>query len=226
MNKTTVVVSIIIALGAVLALLFFGHDTAERDPMMSYRDVEFRISGKQVQLVNGEARMQAAPDSASMSVVRYFGNDAEGDLNADGIPDHAFLITEESGGSGTFFYAVGAMSDASGRFTGTDAVFVGDRIAPQSTEIRDGLLIVNYADRAPGEPMSAQPHIGKSLYLKLGGDLQFGEVVQNFEGESAEGACERGTVRVGEGCMTQKDACEIGGDQYYFDEATQECLTR
>ena len=34
--------------------------------------------------------------------------------------------------------------------------------------------------------MSAQPSQGKSLYLKLDPDLmQFGEVVQDFEGESA-----------------------------------------
>src|SRR6185503_6016438 len=75
----------------------------------SYRDVEFRLSGETVRLVNDEARTQQMMGSASESVVRYFGNEANGDLNGDGVPDRAFLITQEGGGSGTFFYAVGAI---------------------------------------------------------------------------------------------------------------------
>jgi len=38
--------------------------------------------------------------------------------------------------------------------------------------------------------------------------------------------CEPGYELVGEGCIPAKEACELGGDQYYFDEATEECLTR
>jgi hypothetical protein len=153
-----------------------------------YKNIQFRMSGETVQLVNGEATTQTTMGGASQSTVRYFGNNAKGDLNGDSVPDLAFLITQQSGGSGTFYYAVGAIQNAAGRFIGTDAVLLGDRIAPQSTEIRDGLLIVNYADRAPGEPMVAQPSVGKSLYLKLDAQtLQFGEVVQNFEGETGMG---------------------------------------
>jgi hypothetical protein len=45
--------------------------------------------------------------------------------------------------------------------------------------------VVNYADRKKGEPMTAQPSVGKSIWIKLDPKLmQFGEVVQNFEGES------------------------------------------
>ncbi|MFZ2555308.1 MAG: hypothetical protein WAZ27_02180 [Minisyncoccia bacterium] len=38
--------------------------------------------------------------------------------------------------------------------------------------------------------------------------------------------CQPGYVLVGEGCMPVKDACELGGDGYYFDEAQQECVSR
>ena len=157
----------------------------EQGGVENYREVEFRMSGERVQLVDDEARTRRMMGAASESIVRYFGNSATGDLNGDGVPDAAFLVTQEAGGSGTFFYAVGAIRNAAGRFQGTDAVLIGDRIAPQSTEIRDGLLVVNYVDRAPGEPMVAQPSVGKSLYLKLDPrTFQFGEVVQDFEGES------------------------------------------
>ena len=108
------------------------------------------------------------------------------DIDGDGLEDMVFLITQDTGGSGTFFYAVGALK-RDGGYEGTHAVYIGDRIAPQSTEKGEGRqIVINYADRKPGEPMSARPSVGKSLRLLLGLDsLEFGEVVQNFEGESA-----------------------------------------
>ena len=56
---------------------------------------------------------------------------AVGDLNGDGTPDVAFLLTQSPGGSGTFYYAVVALRTATG-YTGTNAVLLGDRIAPQT----------------------------------------------------------------------------------------------
>ncbi len=145
----------------------------------------FVINGQPVTLVDGRAETPAAPGSAEKVVTQYFGNAATGDLNGDGLPDVAFLLTQTTGGSGTFYYVAATLVAADGSYRGTDAVLLGDRIAPQTTEIRNGQLIVNYAERAPGEPMTAQPSIGKSLYLKLDpATLQFGEVVQNFEGEA------------------------------------------
>jgi hypothetical protein len=40
-------------------------------------------------------------------------------------------------------------------------------VAPQTSQVRDGELVVNYADRRPGEPMTTQPSIGVSKYLKV-----------------------------------------------------------
>lgn len=149
-----------------------------------YKNATYRIAGQSVTLVNGYAAAPTAPGSASKVVTQYFGNEATGDLNGDGVADVGFLLTQNTGGSGTFFYAVAAIKTTDG-YRGTDAVLLGDRIAPQTTEIRDGKLLVNYADRAPGESFTVQPSFGKSLWLKLDPTtLQFGEVVQNFEGEA------------------------------------------
>lgn len=188
----------LIVVVAILVFGFLGFNgyiyNEKQGGVADYREVEFLISGELVRMVDGEVRTQtvtgstSSPQSvgASANIVRYFGNDAKGDLNGDGVPDVAFLITQDTGGSGTFFYVVGAIQNTVGRYHGTEAAYIGDRIAPQSTEIRDGLLIVNYADRAPTAPMAAPPTVGKSLYLKLDPHtLQFGEVVQNLEGESA-----------------------------------------
>ena len=80
----------------------------------------------------------------------------------------AFLVTQETGGSGIFYYAVVALKTANGYKT-TNAFFIGDRIAPQTTEINTSAkeLYVNFAERKPGEPMTAQPSQGATLYLKV-----------------------------------------------------------
>lgn len=137
----------------------------------------FLIEGQPIQLVDGRAETDAAPDStgspqagaASKTVTQYFGNVATGDLSGDGAPDIAFLLTQSRGGSGTFYYVVATLVAADGSYQGTNAVLLGDRIAPQTTEIRDGVLIVNYAERRPNEPMTAQPSVGVSKYLRVEG---------------------------------------------------------
>ena len=100
---------------------------------------------------------------------QFFGNLAKGDLNDDGITDLAFLITHNGGGSGTFVYAVAALQNYSGRYIGTNGILLGDRVAPQTTEIRNGILIVNYSDRKPDEPMTATPSVGVSVYMYFDG---------------------------------------------------------
>lgn len=150
----------------------------------NYTDITISMSGEIVNLVDGVGETESMMGESGKTTVRYFGNDAIVDFDRDGRDDVVFLVTQETGGSGTFFYLVGARNTASG-YVGTAAVLIGDRIAPQITEARpDGTIIVNYADRAPGEPFTAQPSLGKSLYLKYDtASNSFGEVVQNFEGE-------------------------------------------
>lgn len=103
-------------------------------------------------------------------VTQYFGNEAWADLNGDGTEDVAFLLTQDGNGSGTMYYLVAALSDATG-YKGTNAIFLGDRIAPQTTEIRDGTIVANYATRKEGEPMTARPSIGVSKLLTVENDM-------------------------------------------------------
>ncbi len=150
-----------------------------------HKNIEYSISGQRIRLVDGVADAPAAPGSAARIVTRYFGNEARGDLNGDGREDLAFLLTQEPGGTGTFFYAVAALDLPSG-LAGSQATLIGDRIAPQATQVRDdAIIVVTYADRAPGEPFTTPPSVGKTLWLKLDpATMRLGEVVQNFEGEA------------------------------------------
>jgi hypothetical protein len=171
-------ISISIGILVVLALAFLGLNAYiyEEKQDGGYMGAVYFLSGEEIRIgSNG---------------LSYFGNEVRGDLDGDGDEDIAFLVTHSPGGSGTFFYLAGAiMTD--GGYRGTNLMFIGDRIAPQTMEYRDlsapyGVcVIVNYADRAPGEPFTTVPSVGKSLYAKYSPDTNdFGEVVQDFEGES------------------------------------------
>jgi heat shock protein HslJ len=150
-----------------------------------HRSLEYSIGGQKIRLVDGVAETPAAPGSAARIVTRFFGNEARGDLNGDGRDDVAFLLTQEPGGSGTFFYAAAALDLPTG-LVALEAALLGDRIAPQTTQIRaDGVIVVTYADRAPGEPFTTPPSVGKTIWLKLSpATLRLGEVVQDFEGDA------------------------------------------
>lgn len=139
------------------------------------RNSTFTIDGEEVTLVNGEASKEAAPGSSARMVTKYLDNEAAGDLNADGKQDMAFWVTQETGGSGVFYYVVAALRAETGPSFGyntTEAFFVGDRIAPQSLSISSetGELEVNYLDRSAGEPMAAAPTREETLILKVTAD--------------------------------------------------------
>jgi heat shock protein HslJ len=150
-----------------------------------HKNIAYSIGGQTVRLVGGVAEAPAAPGSAAKIVTRYFGNEVRGDLNADGREDVAFLLTQEPGGSGTFYYAVAALDLPSG-LVGSQGLLIGDRIAPQTTELQpDGIVAVNYADREPDDSFATPPSVAKTILLKLNPTtMRLGEVVQDFEGEA------------------------------------------
>ena len=64
----------------------FTHNSLNNDDKpnyIDYKNTAYLIEGQSVTLKNGSAESELAPDSASKSVTKYFGNDASGDLNGD-----------------------------------------------------------------------------------------------------------------------------------------------
>ena len=149
----------------------------------------YTINGQQVKLVNGASSVPAAPGSASTITTTYFGNEVSYDFDGDGRLDKAFILTQTTGGSGIFYYVVVALHTAHG-YVGSNAFLLGDRIAPQSTNMSldkstPDVIVVNYADRKPSEPFTTKPSVGKSVWLKLDvATMQLGEVDQHFSGEA------------------------------------------
>jgi hypothetical protein len=146
-----------------------SQETMKGDSRNDYKNTSYEIGGEQVLLKNGAAEVASAPGSASKTITQYFGNEVTGDFNNDGREDVAFLLTQSGGGSGTFYYLAVALKTQNG-YKGTNAVLLGDHIAPQTTEFRNGEIIVNYAERKPNEPMTTRPSVGVSKYLKVSGD--------------------------------------------------------
>jgi len=142
------------------------------DEVVPSKDIEngtYLIEGQPITLVNGVAENGVMPGSESKQITSYFGNEVEVDLNSDGVMDMVFLLQQENGGSGTFYYVAAAIKTADG-YLGTNAIFLGDRIAPQSTnlDLKDpSRFVVNYVDRKEGEPMSSPPTEGVSKTFKF-----------------------------------------------------------
>ena len=156
----------------ILVTLFFLSDSfyinkiPQNEKTENVKNKTYLIENDLVTLKNGLSEIEIVPGSASKKVTKYFGNDVIGDLNNDNKPDTVFLLTQESGGSGIFYYVVVMLSSEKG-YDGTNAILLGDRIAPQTTEIKDGKIVVNYSDRKVGEPFSVAPSVGVSKYFKI-----------------------------------------------------------
>lgn len=152
-------------IGAIIAFSVYWNPVTNKINMdhlgKDWKNTTYFIDGQKVSLKDGYAEFPIE-NSSSKRIFRYFGNEASGDFNNDNIEDKAFLLTVETGGSGTFFYLAVAIQDKDGKYAGLNTIFLGDRIAPQTTEYREGNIIVNFAIRKAGEPMTAQPSLAIS----------------------------------------------------------------
>ena len=157
-----------VVLGAVVLIIGINSPkpAVQNDSGFDPLNAAYTVNGQPVYLLNGLSQTQAAPGSASLVTTRIFGEPVSGDLNGDGRPDAALLITQDGGGSGTFFYVAAALAEGA-TTVGTNAFYIGDRVAPQNISIKDGVITVNYADRAAGEPMSTPPSVGVSKYFAV-----------------------------------------------------------
>ena len=163
----------IIVLAGIIKFNFINDDVVVMPPVAnsSVKNATYIIDNQPVTLVAGQAE-EAIPGSSSKIITTYFGNEVVGDFNHDSLQDTAFLLTQTTGGSGTFYYVVVALKTAAG-YQGTNAILLGDRIAPQSSESRDGVITVNFATRKLNEPMSTPPSVGvsKSFSISSAGAL-------------------------------------------------------
>ena len=174
MKKNILIVLILVVLVFIAGFGYWFYqiktiNVAIKQNTTDFKNCTYNIDGQNITLKNGYSEVQTVAGSASNLITEYFGNEIVADFNGDGVKDDAFLLTQNSGGSGTFYYVVVGLSSKNG-CKGTNAILLGDRIAPQTTELSNGEIIVNYADRKLSEPMSATPSVNISKYFVVKDD--------------------------------------------------------
>ncbi len=174
MNKKIIYAIILIIAAFGVVLLINNKDGGQIESKKkeivgtSLLNCSYVVDSQAVVLNNGYSE-KVVLNSDSKIITKYFGNEASGDFNADGFTDTAFILTQDLGGSGTFYYLAVALFNERG-CEGTNAVFLGDRISPQTTNFQDGKIIVNFAERKIEEPMTTLPSVGVSKYFIVNED--------------------------------------------------------
>ena len=150
MNKTKYAVTIIIALIIPFCPCASTPVKGNIIPVgTSTMDFSFTIDNTLITLTDGISEIDIVPGAAAKETTKYFGGELVIDLNNDGVNDRVLLITQESGGSGTFFYLVGVLI-IDEKYYGTNAIFIGDRISPQKVYINPDNhkeIVLSYGDR-------------------------------------------------------------------------------
>lgn len=145
----------LVLLGAVLIAACQSTSATPVDPM----NATYTIDQRQVTVSNGIFEAPAAPGSAVKATTRVSDKGAAGDLNADGKPDAAAILTSSGGGSGTFFYVVALLGTGTVQGDSTNAIPLGDRIIVDSVKIDGGKIVVDVLDRRPGDPFTTAPSV-------------------------------------------------------------------
>lgn len=151
MNKK-ILIAFIILIFIVFAIFLINNKKQISQNKNDFKNITYYIDNKETKINNKD--------------IIYFGDELIKDFNNDGLNDVAFLIVNNSSGSGVFYYLVVAINTNNG-YIGTNAIFIGDRIAPQNINYINNEIVVNYADRKIDEPFTTQPSVGMSRYFKI-----------------------------------------------------------
>lgn len=169
----------LILLGSVLVVascvfLFLNKEnnqTYTNNPPKKINDVTYYVDGTPVTLKNGRAEIV----TRTRSIINYFGNEIISDLNGDGMKDIAFILTQSMPRGEVLYYLAVAIYTSTG-YVGTNTIFLGDRIAPQTTSVNDREILVNFAERNDGESLTVAPSVGVSRYFIIRNNLVLTEI--------------------------------------------------
>lgn len=141
-------------------------------PRQDPSNATFMIEGESVKLSGGKNETSIAPGSSFMEETSLLDKFAYGDINGDGKEDTALLLARYGAGSGTFVYLAVFVSGPVA-YRGSNAIFLGDRISPETISVSAGTITAKYLDRKSDEPMAAEPTIPVARqFVYRNGELQ------------------------------------------------------
>ena len=155
--------AILIILGMLLGLLIFAIPTSEKAATETPQDNT--ITGSL-----NDAEYKFEDDIASEDVLVL--SESTGDLNADGKQDRGVVLSVTGSGTGVFIYVAASVSGPVG-YQGSNAVYLGDRVKPESISIKNVILTVRYLGRSKDESFSDEPTVSMSKeFVYLNGELR------------------------------------------------------
>lgn len=175
MKKIIILVLAVLALGG---LYFFNNQSSEVPNFNSTGSVDkpdpsnatFTIDEEKVALSSG--RLEREIEGGIEEEIVLGELFAYGDINSDTKADTAAVLIQSGASSGIFVYVVGYVSGAV-KYNGTNAVFLGDRVIPQTLDIRNQTITVTYLDRRSDEPFAAEPTLSVTKnFVYRNGELQ------------------------------------------------------
>ena len=177
---TIFVLIIGVGIGFIIAKQLPKKDVVNVGENFNQLNATYIIENQSITLADGFSDKEVIPGSTSKIKTIKWNEPINGDLNADGIDDATFILTQNSGGSEVFYYVVATINDLTDKKTiGTNGVLLGDRISLQNMSIKNGVITVNYADRKKEEPMTEQPSVGISKHFVLDGILLKEKIEKN-----------------------------------------------
>ena len=132
----------------------------------------FNIDDEVVILSAGRNEKPITPGSKLMEETVLLEQFAYGDINSDDKEDTVLLLSRNGVGSGTFIYLAAYVSGPV-TYKGSKAIFIGDRIIPQSISINQGIVTINYLDRKIEDSFNTAPSIPiTKLFVFRNGEFQ------------------------------------------------------
>lgn len=157
----------VLPLALIAAALTACANTGQLDLPPVTEKLPITLGDQSFTLIDGVAEKPAAPGSSAAETVRAVGDPLiGGDITGDGRPEAALLVTDDPGGSGTFYYAVLALSGTDS-WRATNAVALGDRIEPLGIDFVDGHFRYRFLERKPGESMAEPPRVEKTVEVRF-----------------------------------------------------------
>lgn len=137
-----------------------AQDAGPAQPAIDYKDAIYRIGDRDVTLLGGQHTQPSASDASAQELTRVIEPPEHGAGSLAGRPAVAVFLSQDGGGSGTFYYAAVVFADGRGT-----TFQIGDRIQPIKIAINGDDLAVTYLDRKPDEPMAVPPTVPRDRHF-------------------------------------------------------------
>lgn len=135
----------------------------------------FEQKNTAVFVLQEETNIASSVIATDKSLKKYFGMEAFGDLDLDGIDDVAFIIPREDDKEGQIYYMTASIRENNG-YSGTNLIFLGYNLKPEKINIKNNIIILDYIEE------SQEATTTKSFYAKFeDGRLKVTDLVTSVE---------------------------------------------